>query len=101
MTPIKTIKTKNYFYKMGVMCGDVLYCTYKFDDFEKMIEEADRINDKYKSDMRYCTFVIQAFKDSSYDFNNSCFFQEEIRVNSVNSESENIAKRILQEGCEG
>lgn len=97
MAHIETLKTKNFFYKMGVLCGDVLYCTYKFDDFEKMLQEAKRINDKYKSDMRYCTFVIQSFNNNSYNFLKSCFSQIELNVNDVEAEADNIAKRILQE----
>ena len=92
----ESIKNKNYFYKLGVMCGNTLYCTYKFDDFEKMIKKAKQINDKYKSDMIFCTFVFQAFKDGTYDFKNSCFYQEKICVNQIENKAGVIAEKILK-----
>lgn len=95
MINIENIKSKNIFFKMGVMCGEILYTTAKFNDFEKMMQEAERINNKYKSDMRYCTFVFQAFKDASYDFSNSCFFQTKVYVNNILQEKTNIAEAVL------
>ena len=96
MTNYEKIKSKKLFYKMGVMYGEILYCIYKFDDFDKMIEEAKEINDKYKSDMMFCTFVFQAFKDSSYDFRKSCFYQGKCYVNKIEKEAEVIAEKILK-----
>ncbi len=91
------IKEKNFYYKMGVTCGKTLYYTYKFDNFEKMMQEANNINNKYKSDMMYCAFVIQAFKDNSYDFEKSCFYQSKLSVNNIESQIENVAQNILKD----
>lgn len=95
MANYEKIKSKKIFYQIGVMCGNTLYLTYKFDDFEKTMQEACRINNKYKRDMRYCCFVIQAFKDNTYDFEKSCFYQSKIYVNEIEDEVENIVEGIL------
>lgn len=95
MAAFERIKNKRFFYKMGVMCGELLYHTYKFDDFGKMVEEAQKISDKY-NDMQYCTFVIQAFKDDSYDFEKSCFFQTRLPVYDIETKKDNIMKQILR-----
>lgn len=97
MTNLEKIKNMKLYYKMGVMCGNLLYFTYKFDDFEKMMKSAKEINNKYKSDMKHCTFVIQAFKDSSYDFKKSCFSQTKVFVNNVESEIDNVIETILSD----
>lgn len=89
------MELKKIFFKMGVMCGEMLYATYKFDDFEKMMQEAEEIDDKFNSDMMYCSFVFQAFKDESYDFSKSCFFQEIFSVNGISRHKAIIAKAIL------
>lgn len=99
MTNIERVKSKKLFYKMGVMCGELLYYTYKFDDFEKMVQKAKEISEKYK-DMQYCTFVIQAFKDDSYDFEKSCFFQTELFVYDIKTKIDSIAEKILQDSEE-
>ena len=93
---LEVIDNKKIFYKMGVMCGETLYMTYKFNKFSKMIEKADEINNKYKSDMRYCCFVIQAFKDDTYDFEKSCFYQDKINVSSVKENAEFVAEKIIK-----
>lgn len=86
---------ENIFYKMGIMSGSILYITYKFDDFEKMVQKAIEISDKYH-DMQYCSFVFQAFNDNSYDFEKSCFFQTEIRVYDIATKTDILAKSILE-----
>ena len=95
MTNFDRIKGLRLYYKMGVMCGNVLYFTYKFDDFEKMIKEATDIKNKYKRDMSYCTFVIQAFKDDSYDFEKSCICQLQISVNQIETALDAVVSKIL------
>lgn len=92
---IEIINTKNIFYKMGVICGEMLYSVDKFDNFEKMIQEAKQINDKYKRDMMNCMFVFQAFRDESYDFEKSCFFQTKLFVNDIENKIDALAKSIF------
>lgn len=98
MTNFERVKSKKLFYKLGVMCGELLYHTYKFDDFEKMVQKAKEISDTRK-DMKYCTFVIQAFKDDSYNFKKSCFFQTELFVYDIEKKLDSIAETILRD-CE-
>ena len=100
MTNIESIKTKKFFYKMGVLCGDFLYHSYKFEDFETMAEEAKYISNNYK-DMQCCTFVIQAFRDNSYDFKKSCFYQTELFVYDIEKKLDSIAEAILRDCEEG
>ena len=78
------------------MCGGLLYNTYKFDCFEKMFQKAKEISKKY-NDMKYCTFVIQAYKDNSYDFSKACFSQVEGSVYSIETEIDSIVKKFLQD----
>jgi hypothetical protein len=61
------------------------------------MKSAKDLNDKYKSDMQYCTFVIQVFKDSSYDFRKSCFSQTKVCVNDVETEIDNVIETILSD----
>lgn len=97
MSNSNRIKGLRLYYKMGVMCGNVLYFTYKFDDFEKMMKSAKDINNKYKGDMQYCTFVIQAFKDNSYDFKKACFCQIKVRVSDIETGINNVIEKILSD----
>lgn len=94
-TNFEKLKAIKLYYKMGVMCGSTLYFTYKFDDFEKMIKEATDIKNKYKRDMSCCTFVIQAFKDDSYDFEKSCICQLQINVNQIETAIDAVVSKIL------
>ena len=95
MTNFERLEQKPFFYKMGVCCGNNLYSTYKFDSFEKMMNEAISIDNKY-NDMKYCTFVFQAFKDTSYDFEKSCFWQEEVSVNNIVRKVESLAEDVWE-----
>lgn len=97
MNNAEQINKRGFFYKVGVMSGDILLTTYRFNDFEKMMKELSDIDDKYKSDMQRCAFVIQAFKDSSYDFKNSCFCQMYINVMGIKEKKDTVASRILHE----
>ena len=97
MNNIEQINKMSFFYKVGVMCGNTLLTTYKFDDFEKMMKELSDISNKHKSDMQRCAFVIQAFKDNTYDFKNSCFCQMRIKVNGIEERKDAVASRILHE----
>ena len=89
------IRKKKFFYKMGVLCGKTLYATFKFNDFDRLIKSASDTSQKYGRDMFLCRFVIQAFSDSSYDFDTSCFSQVECPVNRIALDVELIAKMIL------
>lgn len=97
MNYLEQINNKPFCYKVGVMFGNTLYYTMKFDGFEKMIQRAKDINRQYKSDMQYCTFVIQAYIDNSFDFKNSCFSQTEISVVNVESKVADIAEETLKD----
>lgn len=80
------MKDKEFFYKLGVMCGQTLYTTFKFDNFKDLCNELTHIKEKYGWDMGLCSFVIQAYNDNSYDFQKSCFMQERFNVNHWNSQ---------------
>ncbi len=94
------MKEKKFFYKMGVMCGELLYTTSEFDSFEKLLEEAKSINDEFKSDMSNCDFVIQTFRDSSYDFKKSCFSQIRIGVNNIDDKTDFVVRKIINDYSE-
>lgn len=96
MNYLEQINKKHFYYKLGVMCGQTLYYVYKFDSFEKLAQKAKRIDEKYKSDMRYCSFVIQTFDNSSYDFDNSCFCQITKSVKDIETHFNDIAKEIFE-----
>ena len=100
MNNVELIKKENFFYKMGVMCGALLYSTYKFDDFEKMMESAKGIKDRYGRDMLGCQFVIQTFRDGSYDFEKSCFSQIVVPVNDINLRFDRIMNEIMEDSNE-
>lgn len=97
MDYVGQINNKEFCYKVGVMCGKELYYTMKFDSFEKMIQEAHQIDEKYQSDMQKCDFVIQAFKDNTYNFETSCISQIRTPVNNIQMKSEDIAGKILSD----
>ena len=97
MTNVEAIKGKGFFYRMGVLCGNMLYNTYKFDSFDAMMQEAERIDNKYKSDMARCRFCFQAFKDDTYNFEKACFYQQEFPVNGISKNKEKIAEIILRD----
>lgn len=94
---IEQINNTPFCYKLGVMCGQMLYETMKFDNFEKMIQEAHQIDEKYQSDMQKCDFVIQTYKDNSYNFESSCISQIRLPVNDIKTKSEDIAGKILSD----
>lgn len=96
MTNVEAIKGKGFFYRMGVLCGNMLYNTYKFDSFDAMIQEAERIDNKYKSDMARCRFCFQAFKDDTYNFEKACFSQVDISVNGISKNKERLAEIMLR-----
>lgn len=94
---IEQINNTPFSYKLGVMCGQTLYKVMKFVSFEKMIQEAHQIDEKYQSDMQKCDFVIQAFKDNTYNFETSCISQIRTPVNNIQMKSEDIAGKILSD----
>ena len=97
MTHREQLEQKKFFYKIGVMCGGIIYSTYKFEDFGMMIQFAKDIRDKYKSDMSNCRFIIQTYKDNSYDFETACFSQIEVAVTQIGLRVEGIAQEILKD----
>ena len=94
---LKQINSKQFCYKVGVMCGKALYYTMKFNTFKEMIQRLTQIDQTYKSDMKYCTFVIQAYTDNSFDYKNSCFSQMERSVIGIKSRVTDIAEEILKD----
>lgn len=86
------MKDKEFYYKVGVMCGENLYTTFKHKGFKELSERLTGIKEKYGWDMGYCKFVVQAYKDNSYDFQKSCFLQEVFSVNSWREEVEKWLK---------
>lgn len=96
LVKLDIIDNNNLFYKLGVMCGDLLYTTYEFDSFNKLFQEAKSINNKFKSDMANCDFVIQTFIDNSYDFKKSCFSQIRVNVNSIEDRLGYILNEIVK-----
>ena len=93
---IQKIDRYGFFYKMGVLTGQTLLSVEKFDSFEKMIREAERIDNTYKSDMCYCSFCFQAFKDDTYNFGTSCFFQYHTNVNGISRKICDIERAIIK-----
>lgn len=85
------------YFKLGVNNGFNLLCTCKFNSFEEMIQEAKKIDERYKGDMKNCNFVFQAFIDDSYDFKKACFSQIQIPVNGICNNVEYITDRILKD----
>lgn len=94
MELLENLKSKKFYYKMGVMGGELLYDVYEFDDFEEMMKEAFQICDKYH-DMQRCAFVFQAFKDNSFDFKTSCFFQTKTSVYGIKIQMDDLIRDIL------
>lgn len=94
---LERIDNTPFCYKLGVMYGQLLYKVMKFDSFEKMIQEAYQIDERYQSDMQKCDFVIQAFKDNTYNFETSCISQIRIPVNDIKTKTEDIAGKILSD----
>jgi hypothetical protein len=92
----KEKQIEEYFYKLGVMNGSLLYTTYKYDSFNELCNKLTHIKNKYGWDMGLCSFVVQAYKDNSYDFNNSCFFQEKFMVNYWNKTREEWLKNKIE-----
>lgn len=97
MDYLEQINNKQFYYKVGVMYGQTLYYTMKFNTFEEMFQRLTQIDQKYKSDMQYCSFVIQAYTDNSFDFKNSCFSQTERSVRGIESRVSDIAEEILKD----
>lgn len=97
MVCFKQINSKQFCYKVGVMCGNTLYYTMKFNTFKEMVQRLIQIEQTYKSDMQYCTFVIQAYTDNSFDYKNSCFSQIERSVIGIKSKVVDIAEEIVKD----
>lgn len=97
MNYLEQINNKQFCYKVGVMCGNTLYYTMKFNTFKEMVQRLTQIDQTYKSDMQYCKFVIQAYTDNSFDFKHSCFSQIERSVTGIESRVADIAKEILKD----
>ena len=89
------LKHKNLRYKMGVVCGEMLYSTMKFDDFHEMVQEAERISERY-DDIQRCSFVFQAYRDDSYNFETVCFFQTKCCVYDIRRKVTDMARCILE-----
>lgn len=89
-------KAKKYFYKVGVLSGVTLLTTFKYDSFNELCNKLTHIKNKYGLDMGYCSFVVQAYKDNSYDFNNSCFLQEEFMVSNWDKTKEKWLKNKIE-----
>ncbi len=92
---VADIKNMNFYYKLGVLNKTLLLDVYEFDDFEKMMQIAKSIDCKYGSDMDNCHFVIQSFKDNSYDFRNSCFSQINIPIKNIEGQIDKLTKEIM------
>lgn len=98
---IDKLDEKHYFYKLGVCSGERVLGVCEFDSFAAMIRYAVHTNRDYGGDMYRCHFVIQVFKDDSYDFESSCFSQNEWSVNFIRFYIEAIAKAILNDSERG
>lgn len=86
---------KKFFYRLGVLSFSTTLKSFRYDNFESMSNEMTKIKKKYCWDMARCTFVVQAYKDNSYDFYNSCFLQEEFSVNAWDKEKETWLKEEI------
>ena len=56
-----------------ILGGGILYTTFKYDNFSELSKQLTIIKSKYGWDMGFCKFVVQAYKDNSYDFERACF----------------------------
>lgn len=81
-------------FKIGVECGDTLYYTREFDDFNRLIEWIEEKVRKFGWDMAFCNLIIQTYKDNSYDFQNACFMQETLSLGFLRSNMANIEQII-------
>ena len=94
---IHQVYSKNFYYRMGVLCGDMLYYTKKFESFETMMQYCEETDKKHGWDMGRCRFCFQAFKDDTYDFATSCFSQVEMPVNGIAQNKGKLAEIILRD----
>ena len=92
----KKIDNIKLWYRMGVLCGEMLYYTMKFDTFEAMMQYCADVDKKHGWDMFACRFCFQAFKDDSYNFEKACILQIEMPVNNIDQNKEGLAERILK-----
>lgn len=94
--PEEKLDGKKIYYRMGVLCGNMLYYTKKFSSFKEMMQYCEDVDKKDGWDMFRCRFCFQAFKDDTYNFEKACFEQIEFPVNGIASNKERLAEIILK-----
>lgn len=87
---------KEFRYRIGIVCGELVYETRKYDDFDAVFDYLEQVDEKYGHDMQYCSAVIQAYKDDSYDYKSACFYQKKMPIRGIRALKDRVREEMLE-----
>lgn len=87
---------KEFWYRIGIVCGELVYEIRKYDDFDAVFDYLEQVDEKYGHDMKYCSAVIQAYKDDSYDYSSACFYQIKKPIRGIRALKDRVREEMLE-----